>query len=735
MSLIEAVKNGDAASVQRLVEGGVSLNATNSEGLTPLHVAAAAGNLPVVDVLLRAGADSSVPSTQSGRMHGGETALIAAARAGHDAVVDTLLRSKANVNQTKISGDVCALFVAAQEGHVDVVQTLLRRHADPTLRSRKGTSALCAAATQGHENVVQCLVNLKGMVNVEDENGITPLCMASARGHTSILKCLLRNGATLETGFPALDGACRFGRLECARVLLEAKANVRARPNCPSVCFTANQGSANVKETIELLLENKANLNDVDSLYCSPLYYGVQKFASNPELTEFLLRRKASPAIGQPLLAAIQIQDTALMARLIALKAPVDAPMAAFYSPLQWAVTHGTPETGTTVVDVLLRAKARVDRKILVQAFGSPETVGIARLLVHAKGDINCCHENEEEEEEEDLSLLQHACAADNVEGVRLLLHLKASCNNSSMVRDAPLTLACRSGRTQIVRLLLAAKASVNAHCDDSIPRNAMDAAALHGDHDLMKLLFQNGARVQNSDIFAPVIRHGNLATVQLLVHHRADVNAVIRSVWSPLTVAIHCRRDQIARCLVYHQASLDHEVRTGVNAIALAATHQPQLAPWLKMVHGFNAVHWACLRNDEASLQELVSSNRVRLSDIVADSKQGITPYNLAFDRPRFPILFPSARHVEVSDQVKQLIAWASRPWEPTSHRIWPLPFRTMVFHILCVARRLNHEPYEATALNLNDTRLGLRPRLRRWVPMTIWYQIISFLGRDDWE
>lgn len=55
--LIKAVKRGDVAAIESLVESGVDVNGYNAQGLTPLCVAAGKGDTQVLRALLHAGAE------------------------------------------------------------------------------------------------------------------------------------------------------------------------------------------------------------------------------------------------------------------------------------------------------------------------------------------------------------------------------------------------------------------------------------------------------------------------------------------------------------------------------------------------------------------------------------------------------------------------------------------------------------------------------------------------------
>lgn len=57
LSLIEAVKGGDYAEVERLTKSGADINQQNERGWAALHFAAGRGDLPIVKLLVESGAD------------------------------------------------------------------------------------------------------------------------------------------------------------------------------------------------------------------------------------------------------------------------------------------------------------------------------------------------------------------------------------------------------------------------------------------------------------------------------------------------------------------------------------------------------------------------------------------------------------------------------------------------------------------------------------------------------
>ncbi|OGT63590.1 MAG: hypothetical protein A3J38_03600 [Gammaproteobacteria bacterium RIFCSPHIGHO2_12_FULL_45_9] len=196
----------------------------NSEEATQqFHIAAATGNLAIVDMLIAQGiALNSVTGLDRA------TPLYRAAEGGHTAVVQTLLNAGANRTLPCTSHGLAALHIAARNGHTEVVQTLLKPidpnaivslmnpHAfyarryqhtyqintltpfNPNLRSGAQLTPLHLAAQYGQLSVVAALVNTPGIILdlIDEQEQATPLYMASATGHAAIVSLLLSKGAT-----------------------------------------------------------------------------------------------------------------------------------------------------------------------------------------------------------------------------------------------------------------------------------------------------------------------------------------------------------------------------------------------------------------------------------------------------------------------------------------------------------------------------------------------------------
>ena len=150
-NLGEAACGGDLRAVTRLLKDGADPNDTSHlvDGTrSPLYVAAAFGHLDVVDVLLRAGAD-----TEFKHPHSGKTPLCEALVYNFTDTAQRLLQAGADVNVTTKDGRT-PLIQAVMSVRVDErVKMLVHAGADPTVRSQKwGGTALEIAQAKGECN-------------------------------------------------------------------------------------------------------------------------------------------------------------------------------------------------------------------------------------------------------------------------------------------------------------------------------------------------------------------------------------------------------------------------------------------------------------------------------------------------------------------------------------------------------------------------------------------------------
>ncbi|MEM8993300.1 MAG: ankyrin repeat domain-containing protein [Acidobacteriota bacterium] len=179
--LMVAVGHGADALVGWLLERGADLHAEDEHGDTPLREAVERGHVEIAERLLRAGA---LPID----------VLAAAAAAGSEPMIELLLRHGADPNEESDLAEA-PLHAAARYGQVAAVGLLLHAGARADTVNPYGETALhLAAASRGPIAILARLAELAG-VDPVDQYGRTPLFAATEAVHREAVEALLALGA------------------------------------------------------------------------------------------------------------------------------------------------------------------------------------------------------------------------------------------------------------------------------------------------------------------------------------------------------------------------------------------------------------------------------------------------------------------------------------------------------------------------------------------------------------
>lgn len=146
-----AAAEGNVLRVQTFLDQGLSPQAADERGVTPLFLAAQRGHRDVVALLLDRGAALN-PIRQDG-----VTPIFIAVQAGHRDVVALLLGNGADVNTGAGIGGVTLLHVGVYRGDHAMVTLLLQHGADKNARMTSGERPMDLALQQGHQALVPLL--------------------------------------------------------------------------------------------------------------------------------------------------------------------------------------------------------------------------------------------------------------------------------------------------------------------------------------------------------------------------------------------------------------------------------------------------------------------------------------------------------------------------------------------------------------------------------------------------
>ena len=208
--------------VRSLLASGIPVDSEDRRGDTALMLAAGRGSLPLVHVLVSAGADV-LHTNQTGSSALAYT--ISRQRQGA-AMVDQLLLLGSRAETVDTFSGATPLSLAARyqsAAVVDAILAALQPHAEAAVRARdaKGWTPLMYAAARGSASVIERLE--EAGASVSGEEGSRALILASENLNPEAMTYLLERGAAAlcdTEGFPSLMPACRGGDLLAVNLLL-----------------------------------------------------------------------------------------------------------------------------------------------------------------------------------------------------------------------------------------------------------------------------------------------------------------------------------------------------------------------------------------------------------------------------------------------------------------------------------------------------------------------------------
>jgi ankyrin repeat protein len=150
--LLDFVETEDLEGVKKLIGQGVNINTQDVDGNTPILIASASGNIPIVNALINANADINKPNNDK------MTPLYIASHLGDDSVVELLLSRGADANKPKEDG-TSPLIIASANGHEEIVKMLLTHGAKVNHSDNYGYRA---AVVTKNKTIFNLLKNYKG---------------------------------------------------------------------------------------------------------------------------------------------------------------------------------------------------------------------------------------------------------------------------------------------------------------------------------------------------------------------------------------------------------------------------------------------------------------------------------------------------------------------------------------------------------------------------------------------
>lgn len=273
--IFDAAAEGSTEAVVALLKHKAKHSARDSDGRTPLHLAAEADHAGVCSALLAGGANPFLRYGDSEL-----SALDVAVREGNlDIVLAIIEFSPAGLNSAD-SGGYTALHHASSRGAVPEISALLEAGAEVDAKDCAGWTPLFEASTQGSCDAVAVLLHHGANAKALDFEGRSPLHLAAQRGFVGTTRRLLTAGADVGRRFgrsecSALDLAVVDGHVEVLRSIIATHRTAAEEliDGTDSLGRTALHRAAffNQPEALAVLVEGGASASVLDSHGRTPL--------------------------------------------------------------------------------------------------------------------------------------------------------------------------------------------------------------------------------------------------------------------------------------------------------------------------------------------------------------------------------------------------------------------------------------------------------------------------------
>ncbi len=325
-------------------------------GLTALHIAAMLGNVKLVTLLLRYGADPSVKDN-IGRTPFHYAVYYASNDSQHQQVAELLLKKNRNLlNMADADGAIPLIMpiIGPEKNNINIVKFLLEEGADLSCSTYrfasdiKNVTPLIAAIAKNRADIVSLFIEARCDINALDSNKHTALDYAIYHHATEIQRLLLSRNAQYTFSrqdllrheaywvlYP-LHEAAYSGNLERVRLLIEKDrigVNEQDQSGSTPLHYACMNGHEHI---VRYLVDDRRAMMCVrDQHNKVPIYYAVEQ--RHDGIIKYMAQfkpRLISGLLGRECVECVERnRDCATALALLAAGANLE-------NPLHWAIAH-----------------------------------------------------------------------------------------------------------------------------------------------------------------------------------------------------------------------------------------------------------------------------------------------------------------------------------------------------------------------------------------------------------
>eukprot|EP00945_MAST-04E_sp_MAST-4E-sp1_P007614 g7614.t1 len=573
---------------------------TNKSSITPMHCAAELGNKVFVKLLVEKGADPNFPDIN------GWTPMHYAGALGQVNVLE-FLADKANMNLEDKKFQWTPMHYAAREGHTEAIATLIKFGAKKNVGDIYGHTPIHIAAGNGREKVVGLLVEKCGVkVDVVDTQGNTLVHTAAARGHGKMVKLLADTyNANVdhqnEKGDTPMHYAACYGHKNVVDILLgkgcNGKLEVRNKDGATPLVYAVQNGHVEIVELLAKKYKAPVNAKITGYFGFTPMHFA----AANGEEDVVKMLEKYGAKVDAmndngdtPMHIAADKGHDKVVRLLAQYDAKVDAMDDKGNTPMHSAAFHGDEK----VVRLLAKEfNADVNHQnkmgeapLHIAAYNGHKNVVDILLGKECGAKVDAL-------DDQGNTPVFHAALYGHDKVVRLLAEeFDFDVNHRNKSGLTPLHCAAGIGHDKVVKLLAQYGANVDAMNDQG--NTPMHHAANRGHDKVVKLLAQYGAKVDamgeegNTPMLIAAAK-GHDKVVRLLARYGAKVDALVGNAPTPMHLAASGGHEAIVKVLAKYGAKVDVVDTQGNTLVHAAADHgQDKMVKLLADTYNANVDH-----------------------------------------------------------------------------------------------------------------------------------------------